>query len=236
MKEKNKDKINDFMEKLPIPLKKELKKQEINLTMKKDKDIYSKNLSEFLAQRLNKSEDKLLINRLDEQRFKYEFGELMENESNKEAKAPHFHWIHSLRKTKNNKFHDSSYVNVGGIYNPNWVTIRDKINQSVDFIRKPNSKCTFDLKGICNNRKVKSIINQENSLPLLTDFLTNNHTHNVTQSALYNFTNDIDKSNLFHETNIYNSNTNNYPQINVNITHADHSFNFDPTTNIEVFF
>lgn len=77
----------------------------------------------YLAKKLNKTQDQLLMNRIEEQLLPNEFGELMDYHLANEETAAQFHCIHSLRKTKDNNDSKNSCVNVDAIYNPNWFRI-----------------------------------------------------------------------------------------------------------------
>jgi len=215
IKENNKEKLNDFMKRLPPELKNELKKQELNLKLKNYEESHFQKLSEFLSKRLNKNQDQLLINRIDEHRLRKEFSDFMENKVLSENKYGKNQWVLSLRKNKNNQFVKNSYLNVGGLYNPTWVNIRDQVNKSVDIVRKPNSKSTFDLKGLSNNKLILESLNNLNShantynhdssMHLLTNILSNSN--NISISGLNHSGNDLEISNNLMNSGIYNTNT-----------------------------
>jgi hypothetical protein len=205
IKENNKEKLNDFMRKLPSELKEELKKQELNLKLKNYEENHFQKLSEFLAKKLNKSQDDLLINRIDEHRLKKEFGDFMDQNVLNQNKSGRNNWIISLRKSKNSQFVKNSYLNIGNKYNPFWMNLRDQVNKSVDMIRKPNSKSTFDLKGLVNNKLLLESLTQDSSMHMLTNILSNSN--NLTLNGLNNSGNDLENSHNLMSSHIFNTNT-----------------------------
>lgn len=206
IKENNKEKLNDFMRKLPSELRKELKKQELNLKLKNYEENHFQKLSEYLSKKLNKSQDELLINRIDEHRLRKEFGEFMDQKALNDTKSGKNNWIISLRKSKNNQFVKNSFVNIGSKYNPLWVNIRDQINKSVDIIRKPNSKSTFDLKGLANNKLLLESLTQDSSMHMLSNIISNSN--NISINGLNNSGHDLENSNNLLNSNIFNTHAN----------------------------
>jgi len=205
IKENNKEKLNDFMRKLPSELKEELKKQELNLKLKNYEENHFQKLSEFLAKKLNKSKDDLLINRIDEHRLKKEFGDFMDQNVLNQNKSGRNNWIISLRKSKNSQYVKNSYLNIGNKYNPFWMNLRDQVNKSIDMIRKPNSKSTLDLKGLVNNKLLLKSLTQDSSMHMLTNILSNSN--NLTLDGSNNSGNDLENSHNLMKSHIFNTNT-----------------------------
>jgi len=222
IKENNKEKLNDFMNRLPKELKNELKKQELNLKLKNFEESHFQKLSEFLSKRLNKTQDELLINRIDEHRLRKEFSDFLEQKILSENAYGRNQWVVSLRKNKNTQFIKNSFLNVGGLYNPTWVNVRDQINKSVDIVRKPNSKSFFDLKGVSSNKIIMESLNNINtftnnnshdsSMHLLTNILSNSN--NISLSGINLSGNDLETTNNMVNSGVYNTNTNNNSGIN----------------------
>lgn len=214
IKDKNKEKLNDFMKKIPIELRHELKKQELNLKLKNFEDSHLEKLSEFLGKRLNKKPEQLLINRIDEHRLKKEFSEFMENKILSDEKENKNNWILSLRRNKNNQFLKNYYLNVGNKYNPIWISVRDKVNKSVDIIRNPTSKSSFDLKNFRNNKVIMDNFqtsNVDSSLNFITNALNNNSnlSFNILNNSAELDTSIVNSNNLNLYNNI-NTNANSY--------------------------
>lgn len=205
IKENNKEKLNDFMKKLPSELKNELKKQELNLKLKNYEENHFQKLSEYLAKKLNKSQDELLINRIDEHRLRKEFGDFMDQKVLNENKSGRNNWVISLRKSKNTQFVKNSYLNLGSKYNPMWANVRDQVNKSVDIIRKPNSKSTFDLKGLANNKLLLESLTQDSSMHMLTNLLSNSN--NISINGLNNSGNELENSNNLMNSHVFNTHT-----------------------------
>ncbi len=208
IKENNKENLNDFMKKLPLEMRKELKLQELNLKLKNYEENHFQKLSDYLAKKLNKTQDELLINRIDEHRLRKEFGEFMDQKVSNENKSGRNNWVISLRKSKNNQFVKNSYLNIGSKYNPIWVNVRDQVNKSVDIIRKPNSKSTFDLKGLANNKLLLESLTQDSSMHLLTNILSNSN--NLSFNGLNNSGNELENSNNY----VFNTHTNSNRYLN----------------------
>ena len=206
IKENNKEKQNDFMRKLPSELRNELKKQESNLKLKNYEENHFQKLSEFLAKKLNKSQDGLLINRIDEHRLRKEFGDFMDQKVLNDNKSGKNNWIISLRKSKNNQFVKNSFLNIGSKYNPMWVSIRDQVNKTLDIIRKPNSKSTFDLKGLANNKLLLESLTQDSSMHMLTNILSNSN--NISINGLNISGQDLENSNNLMNSNVFNTHSN----------------------------
>jgi len=233
IKETNKEKLNDFMKRLPTELKFELKKQELNLKMKNYEENHFQKLGDFLSKRLNKNKDELLINRIDEHRLRKEFGEFMENKVLLENKFGKNHWILNLRKFKNSQFIKNNFLNIGGIYNPLWVNVREQQNKSVDIIRKPNSKSTFDFKGLANNKQIMDSLQYDTSMHLLTNIFSNSN-NNISINGLNNSSvNDLlDASNNLINSQLYNSNSNSNKLLNSST--MTNNNNLPPINDIQV--
>ena len=176
--------FNEFMNDVPINIKKELIVQEASLNSQNKSFIYNKNISKYLAKKSKKSEEDLLMNKTDQYRIKKEFEELILNKSptSFENNIPISDWMMNLRRTKdnNNNIPGTSYIYYGDVTNPFWVPVREKKNKSIDFIRNPFSKTKTDFKSYMKNKSVidsqifegsNNMINSFNSF----SFMNNNN-------------------------------------------------------------
>lgn len=204
-KKKEKVKLNDFLNNVPINIKKELNKQEICLKSQEKFFDYNKNISKYLAKKSNKKEDELLINLQGQHRIKKEYEDLIYNKTitSFENKIPETNWMMNLRQYKNNNLPSTSYIFYGDIYNPLWIPVREKTNKSVEIIRNPKMKTFRNFKNLIksnadfdsnfyNTTHISYNLNSFETLNNFTFFNSNNESKNInTNDNMNEFNNNF---------------------------------------------
>lgn len=196
--EKNKKTSDDFLNRVPTIVKKQLHMQETRLNSKNKILDITNDISKNLSRKIKKDPESLLINKTDEHRLKIEFVENVLNKSTNayENRIPTTHWITNLRQSQINDPPKTSYIYYGDAYNPYWVPVRERKIKSIEIIRNPLSKTKLDINKYIKNKK-------------LTDsrcFETSSTTNKFNTSSIYNPSNH---SKNFNYTDSFNSlNTN----------------------------
>ena len=206
IKHTNKNKINDFMNELPADIKIKLSKQELNLNVKNNEEKKFIKLSEFLSHKLNKKQEDLLVNKIDEHRLKREFNEFMDKEVFAEDIGNKDNWVLNLRKARNNHLVRNAYVNLGTVINPIWVSKRDTSSKSMDIIRMPNSKSKFDIKSIAKNKYGIDSFNPDSAMNFISNVL--NNINNISVNLLNSTDVDNENNNVFVTNNVNKNSVN----------------------------
>lgn len=194
--EKNKtEKVaNDFLNDVPINVKKELKIQEATLHSKAKSLDITRNISKYLAKKTKQNEEDLLINKQDQHRIRKELGELILNKSinSFENKVPVENWMMTLRYTKENSIPSTSYIYYGNKHNPLWVPVREKKNKAIDIIRDPLSKTQTEFASIIKNKSfIESKIHNNSNSNFFNSFNTFSFMHSNGDSKSFSPTNSI---------------------------------------------
>ena len=92
------NKVNEFMNKIPLDLQKKLKFQEVCLSKKEDSSRSNNNIIKSICKVTKKNEDQLLMNKSPETRIKNEIKEIIEHRKNHSKLGKHSWYIFYLFK------------------------------------------------------------------------------------------------------------------------------------------
>lgn len=195
---KNRKTTNHFMKEVPLIIKKDLQLQEKKLLSKNKSIDLTNEISKYIARKINKNTENLLISRIDEHRIKKEF---VENVLNKSANSydnriPLNNWMANLRQAQTNDTSRTSYVYYGNVHNPYWVPVKEHKIKNIEIIRNPISKTNFDINKYIRNRKlIDSRLNE-----------TSNFTNKINSSSFFDFQGDSKNLNFIDGCNTSNRN------------------------------
>lgn len=156
---------------LPEPIRSKLLFQNKNLEIKELSDKKVSKLSKHLANKINKSEDDLLMNRVDFFRFKKEILNNIENSKPLDNKYGKYKWNISLRRPEKFRGVREAYVNIRTDNNPFWAIVKERYPKDKEVTIKPGSKInTKDYKEFLRNpylsstsdTSIKAIENMDN--------------------------------------------------------------------------
>ena len=184
----NKINLNEFMKDLPEELKNQLNMQENTLIAKNNIDSLEKNLSKYLANRTKRAEDDLLLNKTNQHRLKKEFTELIlsKNINSSENSAPFGNFEGSLRNHGNTN-HDISYAYYGDIYNPVWMPVKGRNHLSIDIVRNPYNKSSYDFKSFGKKTNLIDSINDNAS----------SYNKSTFNQSVFNFNSTVNQEKFF---------------------------------------
>ena len=142
---------------LPEPIKSKLLFQNKNLEIKELSDKKVSKLSKHLANKTNKREDDLLMNRVDFFRFKKEILNNIENSKPLDNKYGKYKWNISLRRPEKFRGVREAYVNIRTDNNPFWAIVKERYPKDKEVTIKPGSKInTKDYKEFLRNPYLSS--------------------------------------------------------------------------------
>lgn len=203
----NNQKFNEFLNEVPMSIKKLLNIQESTLHTKSKSFDLKKNISMYLSKKSKKDEDDLLLNKQDQYRVKKEFEELVLNQgiNSFENKVPLQNWMMTLRQRKENNIPSTSYIYYGDKYNPLWIPVREKKNKAVDIIRDPLSKTKTEFPSLIKNINSFENNHNENSYntTMFNSFNNFSFMHSIGSSKTFspcnsitNFSNNLSSKDL----------------------------------------
>lgn len=166
MKNKSKDKTNEFMKSLPEHISTRLKFQEQRLKTFQDEEKKFNRMVKFLSKRTKKDEEALLVNKIDERRMKKEINDIMESKMPLEERYGIYNWNISLRRPKNFQGTRTAIINLGNDLSPIWLGIRETIPRTTEIVRKPNSKSTEEFKNFTKNKYLIQTVQTNDSVNL----------------------------------------------------------------------
>jgi len=154
--QKNQRFSNDFMKVVPTNLKKQLNLQENKLHLRNKSVDFNNHISKILVQKVQKSPENLLINKIDEHRMKREFIENVLDKSPDayENRIPITNWMGNLRKSQIEDERETSFIYYGNRYNPIWVPFTEKKIKSIEVIRNPLSYAKLNNNNYLKHKKL----------------------------------------------------------------------------------
>ena len=125
-------------ENIPKPIKMGLNLQNKKLNILKKSELKNQKISQYLARRINKTQNDLLLNRIDSFRFKQELIKEMEYNKPIEEEFGRYKWNVSLRRPEHFRGMRKTYVNLSREKSPDfWSLIVEKSPKQKNISIKP---------------------------------------------------------------------------------------------------
>ena len=135
--------------------------QEKSLKIKEDEKKNLNNISKYLAQKCDKKEENLLLNKIENYNIKKQIVNYLYNKQLLSEKLGSNYWICDLRRDKNK--HKINYVITGRNNKEPWEQIVDFGDWEIEYINKPGEPLTINnggeviLKNLKENPDMKSL-------------------------------------------------------------------------------
>lgn len=143
LKLRNSTKINDFLKFMEMNSKDDLSHillaQEKVLRLKDHNDNKHKYISEYIKNKIKKTEDAILMNNIHTYRKKRELDDLIEKKKKKDDRYGPNKWVASLRRPANFKGVRYAYVNMKTDKDPQWFLIKESVPEEREYIIQPNT-------------------------------------------------------------------------------------------------
>ena len=170
--------------------------QEKNLKINNEEKKSFNDVSKFLAQKCKKTEENLLLNKIENYNLKKQLVKYFEQKKLLSEKLGKNYWICNLRRSKYN--HKINYVNTGRNDKEPWEQIVDAGDMEIEYIKNPTKPITIDnIRRINNLKYIKRVPKLESFNGIKVEGI------NLFKQEYNNFINNIDKKDKIIKCKLY---------------------------------